>query len=235
MKTVKEVSKISGVSVRTLHHYDAIGLLSPTKITAAGYRLYDDGALRRLQTILLLRELEFPLQQIREILDEPGFDQTQAIRQQIHLLELKRKHLDELIAHARKIEQTGVIPLDFSPFDTTELTSYAAEAKEKWGNTKAYKEYEQKSKSNTSPEAMMAIFSRFGTLRTASPESPEAQALVKELQDFITTNYYTCTKEILAGLGRMYTADDRFRKNIDMAGGEGTAEFAEKAIAHYCT
>ena len=236
MRTVKEVAKISGVSVRTLHHYDAIGFLSPTRITDAGYRLYDDTALQRLQTILLLRELEFPLQQIREILDSPGFDPVSAIRQQIHLLELKRKHLDALIAHARKIEETGVIPLNFSAFDTAELDSYAAEAKEKWGKTEAYKEYAQRSKSHKQPDvnAMMAIFTRFGNLRASSPEAPEAQSLVRELQDFITANYYTCTKEILACLGQMYTADERFRKNIDRAGGDGTAAFAEKAIVHYC-
>lgn len=236
MKTVKEVSKLSGVSVRTLHHYDAIGLLTPTRVTEAGYRLYDDTALKRLHTILLLRELEFPLQQIREILDKPGFDPVRAISDQIKLLELKRSHLDKLITHARQIEETGVIPMDFSAYDTTELERYSAEAKEKWGNTAAYQEYEQKKRSGCKfdPDAMMAIFARFGTVRTGSPESEEAQALVRNLQAFITEHYYTCTKEILASLGMMYTADDRFRRNIDKAGGEGTAAFAEQAIAIYC-
>ena len=127
--------------------------------------------------------------------------------------------------------------MDFSAYDNTELERYSAEAKEKWGNTAAYKEYEQKKgKQNfqASGEAMMAIFARFGTIRTTDPASEAAQALVKELQDFITAHYYTCTKEILAGLGQMYTADDRFRRNIDASGGEGTAAFAEKAIAYYC-
>jgi len=237
MKTVKEVSRLSGVSVRTLHHYDAIGLLTPTKVTEAGYRLYDETAMKRLHTILLLRELEFPLQQIREILDNPGFDPVRAVSDQIKLLELKRSRLDKLITHARQIEKTGVIPMDFSAYDHTELDRYSTEAKEKWGNTAAYKEYEQKkSKHNfqASGEAMMSIFARFGAVRTASPESREAQALVKELQDFITANYYTCTRDILAGLGQMYTADERFRRNIDASGGEGTAVFAEKAIEIYC-
>ena len=107
MKTVKEVSFLTGISVRTLHHYDAIGLLKPTRVTEAGYRLYDDAALRRLQTILLLRQLEFPLKQIREILDAPGFDPVAALEDQIRLLELKRQHLDNLIAHARKLQTTG--------------------------------------------------------------------------------------------------------------------------------
>ena len=97
MRTVKEVSKLSGVSVRTLHHYDAIGLLKPTAVTASGYRLYDVTALRRLQSILLFRELGFPLKEIRTILDRPGFDQRAALEQQIHLLELQQKRLGELI------------------------------------------------------------------------------------------------------------------------------------------
>ena len=240
MRTVKEVSKLTGVSVRTLHHYDAIGLLAPTKITDAGYRLYDDSALEKLQTILLLRELEFPLQQIRELLHNPNFNPVQAISDQIRLLELKRSHLDKLIAHARQIEKTGVIHMDFSAFDTTELDRYSAEAKEKWGKTSAYKEYETKTagqskgKFQADGEGLMEVFAKFGAIRSGAPESPEAQNLVKELQDYITAHYYTCTKEILSGLGMMYTADDRFRKNIDKAGGEGTASFAEKAIAHYC-
>ena len=86
MRTVKEVSRITGVSVRTLHYYDAIGLLKPTKVTEAGYRMYDDTALSRLQNILLFRELQFPLKEIKVILDSHGFSQEEAIAQQIKLL-----------------------------------------------------------------------------------------------------------------------------------------------------
>ena len=107
MRTVKEVSKLTGVSVRTLHHYDAVGLLKPTAVTAAGYRLYDDAALARLQTILLFRELQFPLKEIKTILESPNFDREQALAQQIGLLELQRKHLDELISFAREMLLTG--------------------------------------------------------------------------------------------------------------------------------
>ena len=130
MKTVKEVSHITGVSVRTLHHYDAIGLLKPTQITEAGYRLYDDTALKRLQSILLFRELEFPLQEIKSILDRPNFDPTDALEDQIRLLELRKQHLENLISHARHIQHTGVISMNFKPFDTTEMDNYAAEAED---------------------------------------------------------------------------------------------------------
>ena len=233
MKTVKEVSRISGVSVRTLHHYDAIGLLKPTQITEAGYRLYDDSALQRLQTILLFRELEFPLQEIKQILDSPDFDAAAAIADQIKLLELRRQHLDDLLKHARQIQRTGVIPMNFKPFDTTKLDEYAAEAKAKWGKTEAYKEYEQK-QSVPSADALMNLFTEIGKLRHLSPDAPEVQAAVAGIQAFITKNYYNCTKQIFASLGQMYVADERFKENIDRAGGEGTAEFVSRAIEIYC-
>ena len=240
MKTVKEVSLLTGVSVRALHHYDAIGLLKPTRVTEAGYRLYDDTALRRLQTVLLFRQLQFPLKEIREILDSPGFDPMEALTQQIHLLELQRKHLDNLISHARKIQTTGVFSMDLSTVDTTELDQYTAEAKARWGKTKAWQEYEQKAAGQTAEQkqstgdALMEIFARFGKIRHLSPESQEAQELVASLQDFITRHYYTCTKPILQGLGQLYIAGDSMTENIDKAGGEGTARFAHDAIEFFC-
>lgn len=240
MKTVKEVSRLTGVSVRTLHHYDAISLLKPTRVTETGYRLYDDTALRRLQAILLFRELQFPLKEIKEILDTPGFDPMDALEQQIHLLELQRTHLDNLISHARQIQKTGVLNMDFSAFDTAEMDRYAAEAKAKWGKTDAYREYEQKTSGQTSAQtqstadAFMSIFAEFGTIRHLSPASEESQALVARLQSFITEHYYTCTRQILRGLGQMYLAGGSMTENIDKAGGEGTAAFVHNAIAFYC-
>ena len=240
MKTVKEVSKLTGVSVRTLHHYDAIGLLKPAQVTQAGYRLYDDAALARLQTILLLRTLQFPLKEIREILDRPGFDPADALAQQIELLELQRKHLDGLIAHARRIQSTVVMHMDFSAFDTTEMDRYAAEARAKWGKTDAYREYEAKTAGQTpaqmqdTGDILMDIFAKLGTIRHLSPASPEAQALIAQLQSFITAHYYTCTRQILRGLGQMYIAGDSMTENIDKAGGPGTAQFAYQAIEIYC-
>ena len=240
MKTVKEVSSITGVSVRALHHYDAIGLLKPTRVTEAGYRLYDSAALQRLQAILFFRELQFPLKEIKEILDAPGYDPQDALKQQIHLLELQRQHLDALISHAREIQTTGVKLMDFTPFDRSEIGEYAAQAKAKWGKTQPYKEFEQKTAGQTpaqmreTGDALMDIFVRFGAIRHTSPASGEAQALVANLQDFITEHYYTCTKQILRGLGQMYVAGDSMTENIDAAGGEGTAEFAHQAIEEYC-
>lgn len=240
MKTVKEVSALTGVSVRTLHHYDAIGLLKPARVTEAGYRLYGDRELGRLQTILLFRELQFPLKEIKEILDSPGFDPMEALEHQIKLLELQRSHLDKLISHARQIQRTGVTTMDFKPFDKHDMDAYAAEAKAKWGKTDAYHEFEQKTSGRTreqmqsTGDALMDIFAEIGAVRHTSPDSEEAQALIAKLQRFISENYYTCTKQILRGLGMMYIAGDSMTENIDRTGGEGTAEFAHKAIEIYC-
>ena len=119
MRTVGEVSRLTGVSIRTLQHYDRIGLLRPATRTEAGYRLYDDGDLERLQQILLFRELAFPLKEIRRILENPAFDRKQALEQQITLLEMRRDQLERLIVLARDIQREGGDrTMDFSEFDT---------------------------------------------------------------------------------------------------------------------
>ena len=240
MKTVKEVSQLTGVSVRTLHHYDAIGLLKPTRVTDAGYRLYDEAALGRLQIILLFRELQFPLKEIKGMLDAEYFDPLAALEDQIRLLELKREHLDRLIDHARQIQRTGVMTMDFNAYDTKKLDAYAAEAKKRWGHTDAWKESQEKEKGKTredrtaEADGLMDIFRRLGQFREGDPAAPEAQTLIAELQAYISAHYYHCTNQILMGLGQMYAAGDEMNENIDRAGGEGTGDFARRAIEIYC-
>ena len=130
--------------------------------------------------------------------------------------------------------------MDFTPFDTTELDTYTAQAKEKWGKTQAWQEFSEKTKGQSkhkqqaTGDGLMDIFGEFGAIRHVSPASDEAQALVKKLQSYITEHYYTCTKQILAGLGQMYIAGDTMTENIDRRGGEGTAQFAHDAIEIYC-
>ena len=240
MYKISEISKISGVSIRTLQYYDEIGLLKPAKVTERGYRMYDDTNLSKLGEILLLRELEFSLKQITEILTYPGYDRKSAIDSQIELLTMKKERLEKLIEFAEKVKKDEVNKMDFKAFDNREYENLQAEAKERWGKTDAYKEFEDRSKNKTkdslrrSGAEMMKIFAELGDIKDRGPDSREAQLLIKKLQDFITENYYTCTKEILASLGVMYTADKRFTASIDNAGGAGTAEFAGKAIEYYC-
>ena len=238
MKTVKEVSRLTGVSVRTLHHYDAIGLLKPSRVTEAGYRLYDDRALGRLQTILLFRELEFPLKEIKKMLDAADFDPMAALDDQIHLLQLRRSHLDQLIAHAQTIQETGVMHMNFNAYDTKKLDDYAREAKARWGHTDAWKESQARGKTReqecSDADGLMDIFRRLGQYRDGSPAVPEAQTLIAELQRYISDHYYNCTNQILMGLGQMYAAGDEMNENIDRAGGPGTGDFARRAIEIYC-
>lgn len=237
MKTVKEVSKISGVSVRTLHYYDAIGLLKPAKVAQAGYRLYDDTALSRLQTILLFKELQFPLKEIKQILDNPDFNQAQALEQQIDLPELQYKHIGRLISFARELQKKGDVSMDFKAFDTSEIEQYKAEAKEKWGKTSAYREYEQKTEKGECSEGaqkLMAMFAEIGKLKAVPPCDKKVQEKIAYLKYVITENFYTCTNEILDSLSQMYVEDERFKKNIDSAGGDGTAEFVRQAVIIYC-
>lgn len=238
--TVNEVSKRTGVSIRTLQYYDKIGLLKPTGHTQSGYRLYDDTALETLQQILLFKELEFPLKEIKQILSRPDFDKKAALEQQITLLTMKKEHLENLIAFARGIQLIGVRTMDFSVFDTKKMDEYAKQAKEEWGNTAEYKEFEQKSQNRSKEEEQaivekfMQVFAGFGKLKDTEPGSVDAQSQVKKLQDYITRHFYSCSNDILFGLGQMYAAGGEFTANIDRVGGEGTAKFAAKAIQIYC-
>ncbi|MBR6644118.1 MAG: MerR family transcriptional regulator [Lachnospiraceae bacterium] len=241
MKTVQEVSKLAGISIRTLHHYDAIGLLSPTTTTEAGYRLYDEDALERLQCILIFRELEFPLKDIKEILDSPNFERNKALEQQIRLLTMKKEHLENLIDLARGIQAIGVKKLmDFEAFDTKKIDEYAKQAKESYGSTPAYKEFEEKSKGRTREQekaisvGMMNLFSDIGKLLTLEPSDDAVQAKVAELRAYITEHFYNCTPEIFCSLAEMYAGGGSMTENINNYAGAGTAEFTAQAVRIYC-
>ncbi len=239
MMKISEMSKLTGVSIRTLQYYDKIGLLCPTKYTESGYRLYDDTALERLQQILLFRELEFPLKEIKRIINSPEFDRQKALEQQITLLTLKKEHLENLISFAREIQQIGGKIMDFSAFDTQKLKEYEEEAKAQWGQSAEFKEFEEKNKNRTDSDNQilmkdfMSLFVTFGQLKEKEVDSKEVQAQVKKLKDYITEHFYTCSLEILSSLGEMYISDERMTKNIDKAGGEGTAQFVAEAIQVY--
>jgi len=236
---IGELARFCGVSVRTLRYYDEIGLLKPGSVDRqTGYRFYGEEDLLRMQEILFYRELDFPLKTVRQILSAPDYNKEEALSAQRTLLTLKKERLETLICAIDKAMKGEVI---LKAFDNSTYEAYKAEAKERWGNTWAYQEYSEKAKSagkgtwqylNTGMDHLMEAFAR--CRETGAPaQSPEAQKLVKELQSFITDNFYTCTGEILAGLGQMYVQDPRFRKNIDRHG-TGTAGFISQAISTYC-
>ncbi len=236
---IKEFAGVTGVSVRTLHYYDEIGLLKPAFIdNSTGYRYYDEKSILRMQEILFYRELDFSLKSIAEILSSPVYDIRKSLAQQKILLTLKKERLERLIAaidDAMKGENV------MSAFNNNEFEKYKAEAQEKWGKTDAYKEHAERTKDyskqkwNGLAEDLDQIMGEFASCMKmhAAPDSYEAQNLVRKLQSHITGNYYRCTNEILAGLGQMYVADERFKSNIDKHA-TGTAAFISAAIEAYC-
>ena len=238
MMTVNEVSKLTGVSIRALQYYDKIGLLKPAEHTESGYRLYDDTALERLQQILLFKELEFPLKDIKEIIDSPDFDRNKALAQQIELLTLKKEHLENLISLARVIKLYGGKYMNFAAFDTKKIDEYMKRAKEQWGNTPEYKEYEEKKLTDEEKEGVVAglikIFEDFGKIKDKAPDSKEAHKMVERLQAYLDKNFYKCSCEMLLNLGKMYAGGGEFTENINSYGGDGTADFVYKAIKSFC-
>ena len=240
---ISEVAKLTGITVRTLHYYDEIGLLKPSEITEAGYRLYSREDLDILQQILFFRELDFPLSQIKEIMNNPNYDKEEALKKQKELLIQQRQRIEGLIKLIEKRIE-GDNNMSFKEFDMNEIEEnkkkYAKEVKERWGTSKAYEESEKKTSSYNKEkwgdinQETSEIFKGFAELRNSDPGSEEVQELVRRWQKYITDNFYTCTNEILSGLGLMYVEDERFKENLDK-NGEGTAKLMAEAIKIYCS
>ena len=241
--SVREFSLFTGVSVRTLHYYDHIGLLKPDFTDSEnGYRYYGDKATERMLEILFFKELDFPLKEISLMLSSPDYNKKEAFTRQKKLLILKKQRLERLISALEDAEKGATL---MQKFDNTEFdkakAQYADEVKARWGNTEAYRESEEKAAGMTGAEkqnaldGMSFIMAEFADImkKGFSAECENTQSLCKKLQQFITDNFYTCTKEILAGLGEMYVLDERFKNNIDKSA-EGTAEFIRDALRIYC-
>jgi len=239
VKSVKEIAKQTGISTRTLHHYDAIGLLKPTYVTEAGYRYYDEAALERLYLILLFRELDFPLKDIGEILDAPDYDRNRVLEQQAAQMQAQINKLQNRIALAKGILTSGVKHMDFEAFDPRKIDEHSTQAKALYGKTDAYKEFEKKSKNRTKEQEqdlsgqVMDFFARLGKMRPCDPGCEDAQAWVKELQTFFTEHFYTCTPQILSSLAESYAGGGSMTENIDKVGGAGTGAFAKEVIDIY--
>ena len=239
MFTVKQISEKTGVSVRTLHHYDAIGLLKPACLTEAGYRLYDDAALERLYMILVFRELGLSLKEIAAILDAPDFDRNRALEQQICRLQTDIDRKQDRITLAKGILTLGVKHMDFEGFDPKKLDEYSQQAKALCGKTEAYQEFQQKSKNRSRQQEkdlgdqVMDFFARLGKMRPCAADSEAAQCWAKELQAFFTEHFYTCTPQILKGLAETYAGGGSMTENIDRVGGAGTGAFAKEVIDIY--
>ncbi|MCL6589247.1 MAG: MerR family transcriptional regulator [Firmicutes bacterium] len=246
---VGEVSDLVGVSVRTLRYYDQIGLLTPESVSPAGYRLYSDSDLERLQQIMFFKEIGFGLHQIKQILDNPGFDRQLALKTHRELLLAKKKRLEEIIKTVEKTINSieGEIIMDqkdmFAGFDMSEIekhqAKYAEETRQKYGHTEAYQESVKKTAGYTKEDWARIlgdagrIYQKIASLMDQGPANPEVQQAVAEWRRHISDNFYNCTPGIFRGLGDLYVDDSRFTENIDKVR-PGLAAFLREAMHIYC-
>ncbi|NLA57950.1 MAG: MerR family transcriptional regulator [Firmicutes bacterium] len=239
---VKEVADLVGISVRTLHYYDQIGLLVPDQVNESGYRLYSDKNLEMLQQILFFRELGFPLKKIKEIIENPTFDQQEALVLHRKMLMEKRRRIDQMLETIDKTIRhlKGEIDMTreekFKGFDFSR-NPYEQEARQRWGNEAVDKANTKlgalsKAEQGALADKMNEIYRRLAELRHGSPESDEAQAAIKAWYDLLNSNFGSYPPEVFKALGQMYVDDERFTANIDQFG-EGLAAFMRDAMAYF--
>ncbi|WP_282033788.1 MerR family transcriptional regulator [Metabacillus indicus] len=234
---VKEVADLTGISVRTLHHYDEIGLLVPDEVTESGYRIYSSENLETLQQILFFKELGFPLKKINEIISSPTFDRKEALELHRKMLLEKRKRLDQMIETVEKtIQHTkGEIEMSqkekFEGFDFSH-NPYEEEARKLYGD-KAVDEANKKAAGMTQDmqERFNDLYRRLADVRHTAPDSKEAQEAIGEWY-ILLNEFGSYSLDAFKGLGQLYIDDERFTKNIDKFG-EGLAVFMRDAMAVY--
>jgi DNA-binding transcriptional MerR regulator len=240
--TVGRVADLSGVTIRTLHHYDEVGLLSPGGRSAAGYRIYEDRDLERLQRILFYRELGFTLDEISTIVDDPRTDALGHLRRQRGLLTGRIERLNAMVDAIDYEMEAKTMDIPLTPEERLEVfgefrpEAYAEEAKQRWGGTEAYKESQQRVSRYTKEDWQRLkaeeeeIRTRLGAALDAglAPESEEAMAAAEAHRQHISRWFYECSYEIHRGLTEMYVSDERFRSNYD-AQTPGLAAFIRDA------
>lgn len=240
--TVKRVAELAGISIRTLHHYDEIGLLKPAQATASGYRLYTEQDLERLQQVLFFRELGFSLHEIKQIIDSPGFDRRQALLEHKQLLLERQERLGRLV---ESIDRTlaamerGIQMDEKAMFDGFDQSQYEEEARQRWGHSKEYQESAQRTKKYTKEDwaAIQAesseIAHAIASLMDRQPSDPEVQAWIRRHHQQINDRFYTCSTEVYRGLGDLYVADERFTAYYEKIR-PGMAQFMQAAMHSYC-
>lgn len=241
--SVGEVARLAGVTVRTMHHYDEISLLTPSERSANGYRRYDDDDLVRLQQILYYRELGFSLEEIATILDDPGADALDHLRRQHALLAGRAEHLHKMLVAVETAMEAMQMGIQLNPEEMFEVfgdedpTQHDEEARERWGRTDAYKEsqlrvsrYGKDDWLRIKAEAAEVEHRFAEALRNGVPaDSPEARATAEEHRQQISRNFYECPVRMHRGLGEMYVADPRFTKHYDDIA-PGLAQYVREAI-----
>jgi DNA-binding transcriptional MerR regulator len=240
--TVKAVAELAGISVRTLHHYDEIGLLKPAQVSASGYRLYTEGDLERLQQVLFFKELGFGLHEIKEIIDRPGFDRKRALLEHKQLLLERQERIGRLLQSVdRTLEamERGIRMAEKDMFNGFDQSKYEEEARQRWGHSEEYRQSAERTKKYTKAdwtkmqEESGAIYQGLASVMDRDPADPQVQELIRQWHEHINTYFYQCSTEVFRGLGDMYVADERFTQNIDKYA-TGLAAFMKTAIHVYC-
>jgi DNA-binding transcriptional MerR regulator len=242
--TVKQLSDLAGVSARTLHFYDQIGLLKPSAHGENGYRYYGEESLLRLQQILFFKELDFSLAEIREIVDRPDFDLMQALGAHRRLLEERAARLRRLILTVDKtmLHLKGELDMSqdeyYEGFSQEKQREYSQEARQRWGE--AVVQGSENRWNRLTPEQKAAKQAESDAITRAivahmaeGPESPEVQRLIGRMHEGMQF-YYDCTYEIFQGLGHMYNEDERFRSMYQKRYHPDLPAFLEQAITYYC-
>ena len=240
--TVGRVAELSGVTIRTLHHYDEVGLLSPGGRSAAGYRIYEDRDLERLQRILFYRELGFTLSEISTIVDDPRTDTLGHLRRQRGLLNERIERLSAMVGAIDYEMEARTMDIPLTPEERLEVfgefrpEDYAEEAERRWGGTEAYKE-SQRRVSSYDKEDWQRLKAEEEEIRASlaaaldaglAPDSEEAMAAAEAHRQHISRWFYECGYEMHRGLTEMYVSDERFRSNYD-ATAPGLAAFIRDA------
>ncbi|MGY2002724.1 MerR family transcriptional regulator [Blastococcus sp. SYSU DS1024] len=240
---VGEVAALAGVTVRTLHHYDRIGLLSPSGRTAAGYRQYAPADLERLHQVLLYRELGFPLEEVATLLDDPSADPAEHLRRQHRLLRDRLDRTSAMVAAVEKEMEARAMGISLTPEERFEVfgdwlpEEYAAEAEEKWGGTDAWAQSQQRTRTMTKDDWLRVkaesddVERRFAEALAAGvpADSAPAMDLAEEHRQQISRNFYDCPPEVHAGLGRMYVEDERFTAYYERIA-PGLAQYVSAAV-----
>lgn len=240
--TVKAVAEFAGVSVRTLHHYDAIGLVRPVARSDAGYRLYSRQDLERLQQVLFFRELGFGLGEIRAVLDSPEFDRLRALHEHRRLLHHRKHRLERLIAVVDRTiasMEEGTTLDEKTMFDGFDPSQYEEEARRRWGHTRAYQESRARMKSYGPAELeaigreQSAVLQEIAALADRSPDDAQVLAAVGRMHRLINERFYTCSLEMFRGLGNLAVEDERFTRTYERLR-PGLAAFYQQAVKAYC-
>src|SRR3954453_9105043 len=240
---VGEVATLAGVTVRTLHHYDRIGLLSPSERTPAGYRRYTPSDLDRLHQVLVYRELGFPLEEIATLLDDPAADPVAHLRRQLALLRDRLDRTRAMVAAVEKEMEARTLGISLTPeerfevFGENDPSQYDAEVEQRWGETDAYRESRRRTSSYTKDDWLRIkaegadVERRFAEALQSGVAADSAQAMdrAEEHRQQISRNFYDCPPEMHAGLGRMYVEDERFTAHYEQLA-PGLAQFVSTAV-----